>query len=86
MAAGIEEDPIDNILTEACRRLEGGRQGAGRDSELAFDFILSARRSHLIEALAAFLTPNLVALEKCIPMSAAQEINMLAFDRGGVSS
>jgi hypothetical protein len=37
-----------------------------------------AVRSRPLEGLAAFLTSKLVVLAKCIPMSAAQEINMLA--------
>jgi hypothetical protein len=56
-----------------------------RDSELAFDFILSARRLRSLEGLAAFLTSNLVVLAKWIPMSAVEEINTLAFDRSEVS-
>jgi hypothetical protein len=54
-------------------------------SELAFDFILLVRRSRPLEGLAAFLKSKLVVLAKFIPMSAAQEINMLAFDHGAVS-
>jgi hypothetical protein len=75
------------------QRIDGGHAVAlkaeagarGRDSELAFDFILSARRSRPFEGLAAFLTSNLVVLAKCIPTSNGQEINMLAFDHRAVS-
>jgi hypothetical protein len=42
-----------------------------------------AGRSRPLEGL-AFLTSNLVVLVKCIPMSAPQEINMLAFDQSAV--
>jgi hypothetical protein len=51
---------------------------------VAFDFILSARRSRPLAGLAAFLTSNLVVLAKRMPMSVAQEINMLAFDHRAV--
>jgi hypothetical protein len=57
----------------------------GRDSASAFDFILSAHADHTrFEGLAGFLTSKLVVLEKCMPMSAGQEINMLAFDHRAV--
>jgi hypothetical protein len=48
-------------------------EAQGRDPNWHLVFILSASRSRPLEGRITFLTRNLAALEKCIPVSAARD-------------